>query len=972
MRFAAIVLLTLVLVFGCAGCGGNGSSSAAVPSTIVFSPATLSLAPGQMESSGAEVENSTGTVLSGQTVTFTTSDPAVADISTTTTTGTNGLVCAGTWDSESAPVVCCPGTWDSTGTICTPAPKTGIVTITATDSTSSGTATGTLTVYVHDSVDTVMVTPTVSSPECVSGAGKNLSGIAIGAGINTFTATAYHDGTDITSEVGPFSWSSTPSAVATADTSGVTCTGNATKSCPSSVPSPDFVIAGVPTSVPVVQGNSGTATVAVVALNGFSSDIALSAAGQPAGVTISFSPSSIAIPAGASSSTMSLVVASGAAAGTYPITVAGSGNGTTHTATVSLIVTAAAAADFNFTTLDPPVIRIMPATSGAVSLATTALNGFDSTLSLVAAGQPAGTTITFNPSSIPAAIGSTVMTISVATNTTPGTFPVTVTAEGGGQTHTATVILVVLDAALCNQCIFAAGQPGQTTVSARVFNVLSVTGTNSLFNTCPVRAIVLADTSNGTGTSSPVKVGTTTEIIQSVSDTKGVTLDLLPGLITTQPAIVSVGAIGASGVSAGVGNVISACTPSSCNLGTCDLASGLLYCPIFSNPYRVEVTGSSASTAYVASATVPPNGASPLLIPINTTTDAVGTAITLPSTPNSMVMSPAGDKILLGADNPGPSITTNVGVMNYNISGVTVSTIGYWGKVLAIAPNGNLAVIFDPKATSNNQVTPTVYLYSASPAGVTAYPMASAVRAAFSPDSSRAFVVGGNQLVVLSTTAAPQAYTIGTVNDVDFLTQGSFAFLAGGSANVTAYATCNATLQDSITTPGLPTLIKDVPNAAGAPTGGAPFATQILAADSPNIDAITVTLPAPIGAGCPPALADSPPVVSNFGVGSFTANQLVVTPDSSMAYVLASNQPALLQYDIATRATSTIDLSTLATGVKGTTTGATTQDSAYLFFGLNGVSDVAVLDLSTGTVTAIPVTFTNCSSCGPDFVTVQP
>jgi leucyl aminopeptidase len=66
--------------------------------------------------------------------------------------------------------------------------------------------------------------------------------------------------------------------------------------------------------------------------------VALSASGQPSGVTVTFNPTSIAAP-GSGSSTMTMAVASSTATGTYPITVTGNGGGITHTATVSLTVT---------------------------------------------------------------------------------------------------------------------------------------------------------------------------------------------------------------------------------------------------------------------------------------------------------------------------------------------------------------------------------------------------------------------------------------------------------------------------------------------------------------------------------------------------------------------------------------------------------------------------------------------------------
>src|SRR6202522_587653 len=103
---------------------------------------------------------------------------------------------------------------------------------------------------------------------------------------------------------------------------------------------PAFTLAASPTSVSVVVGNSGTSTITTAVSGGFDSAVALTASGQPTGVTVTFSPTSIAAP-GSGTSTATLAVASTTATGTYTITVSGTGGSITHTATISLTVTSA-------------------------------------------------------------------------------------------------------------------------------------------------------------------------------------------------------------------------------------------------------------------------------------------------------------------------------------------------------------------------------------------------------------------------------------------------------------------------------------------------------------------------------------------------------------------------------------------------------------------------------------------------------
>src|ERR1043166_8583967 len=100
---------------------------------------------------------------------------------------------------------------------------------------------------------------------------------------------------------------------------------------------PDFALAASPTSVSVAQGGTKTATVSTTVSGGFNSAISLSATGLPAGVTASFSPTSIAAP-GSGSSTLTFTASSTAAAGTSTVTINASGGGVSHSTTVSLTV----------------------------------------------------------------------------------------------------------------------------------------------------------------------------------------------------------------------------------------------------------------------------------------------------------------------------------------------------------------------------------------------------------------------------------------------------------------------------------------------------------------------------------------------------------------------------------------------------------------------------------------------------------
>jgi len=204
-------------------------------------------------------------------------------------------------------------------------------------------------------------------------------------------------------------------------------------------PAPGFSLSASPASVSVVQGGSGTSTITSAVTGGFSSAVSLSASGQPTGVTVGFSPTSIT---GAGTSTMTLTVASSTVTGTYSITVQGTSGSTTETTTVLLTVTGTSP---NFTlSASPTSISVNRGSSGTSTITATISGGFNSAISLSASGEGSGETVTFSPSSIAApGSGKSTMTVRVSRSSRTGNHTITVTCKGGGLTKTTTVTLDV-------------------------------------------------------------------------------------------------------------------------------------------------------------------------------------------------------------------------------------------------------------------------------------------------------------------------------------------------------------------------------------------------------------------------------------------------------------------------------------------------------------------------------------------------
>ncbi len=202
----------------------------------------------------------------------------------------------------------------------------------------------------------------------------------------------------------------------------------------------NFTISASPNYLNITQGNQGTATISTTISGGFSSSISLSASGVPTGTTVGFNPPTIPAP-GSGQSTMTVTVGANTPPGTYPITVKGTGGGIQQSTIVSLTVTAAS----TFTiSASPSSLTVMHGNFGTSTITTAISGGFDSAISLSAAGMPAGTTVNFNPSTISApGAGNSTMTITVGSSTPTGTYPITVTGNGGGMQQMVVVNLTV-------------------------------------------------------------------------------------------------------------------------------------------------------------------------------------------------------------------------------------------------------------------------------------------------------------------------------------------------------------------------------------------------------------------------------------------------------------------------------------------------------------------------------------------------
>jgi hypothetical protein len=103
----------------------------------------------------------------------------------------------------------------------------------------------------------------------------------------------------------------------------------------------DFKISASPTTLSVSAGNSGSSTVTLTSVNSFASSVALSVSPSISGVTTSITPTSQTLASGGTtSSTLKISTTSSATPGTYKINVKGTSGTTSHSTTVTLTITA--------------------------------------------------------------------------------------------------------------------------------------------------------------------------------------------------------------------------------------------------------------------------------------------------------------------------------------------------------------------------------------------------------------------------------------------------------------------------------------------------------------------------------------------------------------------------------------------------------------------------------------------------------
>ncbi|HWY55650.1 MAG TPA: hypothetical protein VNZ03_14380 [Terriglobales bacterium] len=517
--------------------------------------------------------------------------------------------------------------------------------------------------------------------------------------------------------------------------------------------------------------------------------------------------------------------------------------------------------------------------------------------------------------------------------------------------------------------------PGQVQVTAKVPGLTSLFATigniNSVpiyFTACPVESIQLAVTSSSS---------TSRTITPTVTDSVGTTINGVPlTWSSSEPGSISVSSAGAAtGSSAGGGaSIIASCTPPTCNTGfDTGLSHSLPIYPENVVSLFIPHTGTTENaTVYVSTTGCgTTDGCFSTVVPITAPANTAGASVTLPATPNSLVFNRQGTKAYLGTNS---GLLGSVGLTVIDSATNSASEIkSVPGKVLAVSPDGSKVIVSDTADTPNE-----VFVFDTATNSALAFQITGAAAADFSPDSLKAYIVAGKTLYAYSKIDALQTIALaGPANDVSFLSEGAFAYVAGGApSSVTVLRTCDNGTADTVAVPVVPTFIQTLPGAAKLlpPTSDTPNTFHLLAVAPPDIDIIGVnTTPS----GCAPALTDEPAASFNLGQGNFVAKQLIISQDGSTAYVIASNLSSILAFNIPGQTSSAVPL----VGNPMPLSATLTPDGTLLYVGTSDGTVHVVSTVAGGDIQQVAFPQGLCQNsvgqpfstpCNPDLVAVKP
>ncbi len=474
--------------------------------------------------------------------------------------------------------------------------------------------------------------------------------------------------------------------------------------------------------------------------------------------------------------------------------------------------------------------------------------------------------------------------------------------------------------------------PGSTVITATVAQASSTAG---FFYTCPPASISLS-IPGVQGNTVVVNQGLPQPITAKVIDTLGnpiVGLDL--NFVSTTPSTTTAGSSGlVSALFPGAATITAVCQPLSCNPSSFEqigiLGTGK---PVISNDIKIESPGTVNTILYTASTK------SRYYVPVDFSTNTVGTPVLLPYVPTSMVINQSGTNVYFGS-------TAELMTVNAYTNSLAKEDNNVSGNVLTISPDGRTLVISD-------SVHNLLYLYNTSNGSYISFG-GTGTRAEYTPDSQAVYIVGPGKLYVYSNFTGWHIYDTSSTGSTDITVTipNVGAYLAG--TTTTAHGYCANTTVNPVDYYPLAAQVPVSIDRLAATNDG----LHILGATagSPSIlSDIAVTLP--IGP-CPPngtglTFQNSPSTKVLTGVDAASINYVIPASDSSVAFITyfaPAGAPAgsaiLPAYKPQTVAAGTLTNIPLA-GASAPINGVFSPDNHNFYVGTSGDNQIHIIDTNS-------------------------
>lgn len=202
-----------------------------------------------------------------------------------------------------------------------------------------------------------------------------------------------------------------------------------------------FSLTSAPAALSVTAGQGGTSVVTLARTGGFAGDVAMTATGAPAGMTVTFAPATLT--GAAATSTATIATTAATVAGTYTLTIRGNSTGQTER-TTSIAVTVGAAPGVTVA-LAPTTLSIAQNSSAQSVVTIARIGSLTGDVAMTATGMPTGLTVAFAPATVTGT--STTALVTVGSVVAVGTYPIVITGTGVGSVLGTATLSVTVTAA---------------------------------------------------------------------------------------------------------------------------------------------------------------------------------------------------------------------------------------------------------------------------------------------------------------------------------------------------------------------------------------------------------------------------------------------------------------------------------------------------------------------------------------------